>query len=188
MKKEYNGYITLYLALTLGILLSLVFVLLEAVRNETMRMEAESVMDIGLYSIFGEFNRQLLEQYDLLFIDTSYGQGRPGVRRSEERLQYYMNENFHKEEQNSLLKVRDLTALSCDNVAFECYMYASDRQGQLLKSQIVDYMKDKTGIENVEKVLSQFEIVKKENYLSMDISGKWAETDAHLNGLVEEKR
>ena len=188
MKKEYNGYITLYLALTLGTLLSLVFVLLEAVRNETMRMEAESVMDISLYSVFGEFNRQLLEQYDLLFIDTSYGQGRPSVRRSEERLQYYMNENFHKDERNSLLKVRDLTALSCDNVAFECYMYASDRQGQLLRSQIVDYMKDKTGIENVEKVLSQFEIVKKENYLSMDISEKWEEADAHLHNLVEEKR
>lgn len=188
MKKEYNGYITLYLALTLGIMLSLVFVLLEAVRNETMRMETESVMDISLYSVFGEFNRQLLEQYDLLFIDTSYGQGRPNVKRSEERLQYYMNENFHKEEGNSLLKVRDLTALSCDNVAFECYMYASDRQGQLLKSQIADYMKDKTGIENVEKVLSQFEIVKKENYLSMDISGKWEKAEAHLHNLVEEKK
>lgn len=188
MKKEYNGYITLYLVLTLGILLSLIFVLLEAVRNETMRMETESVMDIGLYSIFGEFNRQLLEQYDLLFIDTSYGQGRPGVRRSEERLLYYMNENFHKEKQNSLLKVRDLTALSCDNVTFECYMYASDRQGQLLRAQIVDYMKDKTGIENLEKVLSQFEIVKKENYLSMDISGKWAEADEHLHNLIAEKK
>ena len=77
MKREKNGYITLYLTLILGIMLSLVFVLLEAVRNKTIRMETESVMDLSLYSVFGEFHRELLEQYDLFFIDTSYGEGRP---------------------------------------------------------------------------------------------------------------
>ena len=97
MEQAKNGYITLYLSLTLGIMLSLVFVLMEAVRNETMRTETEIVMDVSLYSVFGEFHRQLLEQYDLFFIDTSYGEGRPDVRRLEEHLQYYMNKNFHKE-------------------------------------------------------------------------------------------
>ena len=128
MKREKNGYITLYLTLILGIMLSLVFVLLEAVRNKTIRMETESVMDLSLYSVFGEFHRELLEQYDLFFIDTSYGEGRPDIRRSEEHLQYYMNENFHKERIEGWLGFRDLTDLSCDNVEFEFYMYASDRQ------------------------------------------------------------
>ena len=85
MKKDKNGYITLYLTLILGILLSLVFILLEGIRNKTMRTETESVMDIGLYSVFGEYNRQLLEQYDLFFIDTSYGEGIPGVHGNQVR-------------------------------------------------------------------------------------------------------
>ena len=75
MKREKDGYITLYLALTLGVMLSLIFALIEGVRMQTIRMEIEGVMDIGLYAIFGEYNRQLLEQYDLFFIDTTYGQG-----------------------------------------------------------------------------------------------------------------
>lgn len=188
MKKEKNGYITLYLTLTLGIMLSLVFVLLEAVRNNTIRMETESVMDIGLYSVFGEFHRELLEQYDLFFIDTSYGEGRPDVKRSEEHLQYYMNENFQKDRVEGWLGFRDLTDLSCDNVEFECYTYASDRQGQVLKSQIVDYMQDKTGIEAAQDILYQFDVLKNGNYLSMDISGQWSVAEENLNVLVEEKK
>ena len=188
MKKEKNGYITIYLTLMLGIMLSLVFVLLEGIRNKTIRTEVESVMDLSLYSIFGEYNRQLLEQYDLFFIDASYGEGNPKVNRSEEHLQYYMNENFHKEGIQNWLGFRDLTDLSCDNVEFECFMYASDNQGQVLKKQIVDYMQDKTGMETAREMLSQFEVIKNGGYLSVDISGQWNAADDTLNALVEEKK
>ena len=188
MKKERNGYITLYLTLTLGVLLSLVFVLLEAVRDKTIRMETEGVMDLGLYSIFGEFNRQLLEQYDLFFIDSSYGEGRPSVKRSEEHLQYYMNENFRKERAEGWLGFRDLTDLSCDNTEFECYMYASDRQGQVLKAQIVNYMQGKKGIDIAENLLNQFEIIRNGNYMSADIEGMWDAESEILNELINEKQ
>lgn len=188
MRKEKNGYITLYLTLILGIMLSLVFLLVEGIRDKTIRTEVESVMDLSLYSIFGEYNRQLLDQYDLFFIDTSYGEGRPEVERSEEHLQYYMNENFHKEGIQNWLGFRDLTDLSCDNVEFECFMYASDNQGQVLKSQIVDYMQDRTGIETARKLLSQFGVIEDGNYLSMDISEQWNAADDTLNSMVEEKK
>ena len=188
MKNEKNGYITLYLTLILGVLLSLVFVLLEAVRDKTIRMETEGVMDLGLYSIFGEYNRQLLEQFDLFFIDSSYGEGRPDVKRSEEHLQYYMNENFRKERIEGWLGFRDLTDLSCDNAEFECYMYASDRQGQVLKRQIVNYMQDNKGIDIAKNLLNEFGIIQSENYMSADISGMWDAESEKLNDLVEEKR
>lgn len=188
MKKDKNGYITLYLTLILGILLSLVFILLEGIRNKTMRTETESVMDIGLYSVFGEYNRQLLEQYDLFFIDTSYGEGRPSIKRSEEHLQYYMNENFHKKEIYNLIGFRDLTDLSCDNVEFENYIYASDDQGNVLKSQIVEYMQDKKGIDLAENFMTEFGILKRENYASMNISQQWNEADKSLDELLAKKQ
>lgn len=184
MKREKNGYITLYLAMILGILLSLVFVLLEGVRNKTIRTETESVMDIGLYSVFGEYHRQLLEQYDLFFIDTSYGEGRPDIKRSQEHLQYYMNENFHKEGIRNLRRFRDLTNLNCDNVEFESYILASDNQGEVLKTQIVDYMQDKQGIDAAENILKKFEVIKGGNYMSVNISEIWDQADGTLNELV----
>lgn len=187
MRKKQKGYITLYLTLTLGIMLTLVFLLLEAVRNETMRTEIEGVMDISLYSVFGEYHRQLLEQYDLFFIDTSYGKGRPNVKRSEERLRYYLNENFCNEDER-LFQEFDFTNLSCDNVTFECYQYAGDEEGQVLKTQIVDYMKDKTGIDKAEQILSEFEILQKGGYLSKNISEEWDMADGNLKRLIEEKK
>ena len=166
MNRRKNGYITLYLTLILGVMISLVFVLLEGIRNKTIRTETESVMDIGLYSVFGEYHRQLLEQYDLFFIDTSYGEGRPDIKRSEEHLQYYMNENFRKDGIQNLIGFRDLTDLNCDNVEFENYILASDDQGKILKAQIVDYMQDKKGIDIAEDLLNQFEIIQSGNYMS----------------------
>lgn len=187
MEKKQQGYITLYLTLTLGIMITLVFLLLEAVRNETMRVETEGVMDLSLYSVFGEYHRQLLEQYDLFFLDTSYGQGRPNVKRGEERLQYYMNENFRKEEKN-WYEVLDFTNLVCDNVTFECYQYAGDDKGRVLKNQIIDYMKDKTGIDKAEELLSEFEILQKDGYLSKDFSKEWDMADGNLRRLIEQKK
>lgn len=188
MKKEYKAYVTLYLSLTLGVMLTLVFLLLEAVRIETMKLETEVVMDTGLYSVFGEYHRQLLEQYDLFFVDTSYGQGKPSVKRCEERLQYYMNENFHKNSQNNSWFLQDLTKLNCDNVVIENYSYASDKEGKILKSQIVDYMQNKMGMEGVQTMLSEFGAVENAGYLSMDISGQWDAAEENLNNLVEEKK
>lgn len=188
MRKEQNGYITLYLSMTLGVMLTFVFLLLETVREETIRMETEMAMDISLYSVFGEFHRELLEQYDLFFIDTSYGEGEPEISRCEEHLQYYMNKNFQKEGMAGRKETRDLTKLSCDNAMLECYMYASDKKGQVLKSQIIDYMQNKVGIETIEKMWSGFKSLKKEKISSWDISGKWDETEKNLNHLVREKR
>lgn len=187
MKGEKKAYITLYLTLVLGVLLSLVFVLLEGIRNKTMQTEVESVMDIGLYSVFGEYHRQLLEQYDLFFVDTSYGEGVPDIERSEEHLQYYMNENFHKKEVQAIIGFRDLTNLNCDNVEFENYMYATDNRGGVVKSQIVDYMQNKNGTDLIENLLEEFSILKRNN-MSINISEKWNEADDTLRRLLAEKK
>ena len=188
MNKGHNAYVTIYLSLTLGIMLTFVFLLLEAIRNETMKLETEIVMDTGLYSVFGEYHRQLLEQYDLFFIDTSYGQGKPQVSRCEKRLQYYMNENFHKDNQQNSWFMEDLTKLNCDNVSVEKFSLASDKEGQVLKNQIIDYMQNKMGISVMENLISEFSVVKETGYLSMDISKQWEEADNNLNYLVEEKK
>ena len=188
MKKQEQGYITCYLALTLGIMLSFVFTLFEAVRVQTIRMETEGVMDIALFSIFGEFHRELLEQYDLFFIDTSYGEGIPKIQRSEEHLQYYMNQNFEKEVISNWVKNRDLTELHCDNVSFENYTYASDSEGQILKGQILDYMQHKNGSAILENGKSSISNIKIQDSSKTDIDGQWNEAEKNLQRMVEERK
>ncbi len=188
IKEKQRGYITCYLALMLGIMLSLVFTLFEAVRIVTIRTETEAVTDIALFSVFGEFHRELLNQYDLLFIDSSYGEGAPDIHKSEEHMQYYMNENFEKGTLDGWLGFRDLTSLNCDNVEFENYMYASDKQGQVLLSQITEYMKNRSGLETMENALSAFKNLQGNQAFSEDLDARWEEAEGTLNELVEERK
>ncbi len=70
MKK---GSITVFLTLILGVILSLVLTVVESARYSTEIARIEMSLYMGLHSIFAEYNRELLSQYDLYFIDSSYG-------------------------------------------------------------------------------------------------------------------
>ena len=69
MKK--SGEITVFLALVLSILISLLFTVIQAARTNAMRFQTECVTDMALQSVLAEYNRELLEQYELFFIDAA---------------------------------------------------------------------------------------------------------------------
>lgn len=65
MRARYDAYLTVYLSLIFGIVLSLLFVLIEGAAIGALRAQAEIVADLGLDSVFAEYNREILDQYDL---------------------------------------------------------------------------------------------------------------------------
>ena len=66
-KQSTSGYMTVYLALVMGILLSLILAVLTAVRISTIRMYIECCADMALDSALAEYHREMLDQYDLFF-------------------------------------------------------------------------------------------------------------------------
>lgn len=138
--------ITVYLALTLSIMLSLILTLVEGARASAIRMQIECATDMGLNSAFAEFNRELLEQYDLLFIDTSYGMGMPSLANTEEHIRSYMEYNLNPTKETLLLNIRDWMSLEMDQLMITEESLATDEGGAVCKRQAVRYMKDKTGI------------------------------------------
>ena len=70
-----KGSITLFLALILSLILSLVCTSIESVRMAAARTQILSSLDIGLYSLFGQYDRELLEDYDLFFLNASGDSG-----------------------------------------------------------------------------------------------------------------
>ncbi len=139
-----RGYITVYLSLTLGILVSFIVTLLTGARIRTIRFQTECTMNIGLESIFAEYHRELLKQYGMLFIDSSYGTGQGDTDKTKNRLLYYLNLNF--EDNKEPVTGRDLTAIHADNAILSGISYASDDRGEVLRYQIDRYMKVKYGI------------------------------------------
>ncbi len=146
MRRNTEGYITVYLALILGIMISFISTILIGARNQTIRFRTECAMDLGLNSIFAEYHRELLKQYGLLFIDSSYGRNVSKASADAavgQHLLHYMNLNL--DDKNSPVK-RDLTATHADNAVLEGIAYATDGRGEVLGYQIMRYMKVKYGL------------------------------------------
>ena len=138
-----KGYITVFLTLSLTLILSLVFILIEGARISAVRMKFECVADISMNSILAEYHRELLEQYDLLFVDMSYGGNYVDIGNTEAHLKSYMQQNLRMEKNDTGLgSVRDFLAMDTGRVHIGQYSIASDEQGAVLKRQITDYMSD----------------------------------------------
>lgn len=189
MKKE--GYITVYLSLTVAVMLLFILTLTEGIRVQTIKFQTECVMDVGLSSIFAEYNRELLNQYGLLAIDTSYGEAGGGEERTKSHLLQYMNMNFEAPGEVAVLQYKDVTAVHADNATLSKISYLSDEKGMVLKYQIVKYMKEKTGLSYTEEVLDKLspaENDSKYGQLQNEKNSSYRQIDAILEEINEVRR
>lgn len=172
MQTRYNAYLTVYLSLIFGIVLSLLFVLIEGAAVGATRAQAELVADLGLDSVFAEYNRELLEQYEVFFVDSSYGGKTGGTGMVEKHLSQYMSYNMDPEQDlflaggTTLLKLRnpylEIAEVSC----------ASDENCMVWKAQAVNYMKAVYGGDLVARVQEQLDTVKSNGLDSKDALGE----------------
>lgn len=135
---EWDAYLTVFLSLCLPVILSLLLVLLEGARMSAIRMQIEVTADTAADSVLAEYHKELMEQYDLLMIDTSYGTDSPAVSNTEAHLESYMEKNFSAE--GSLWSsTQDFTGLSVDAVSILETRFAADNDAEALREQIYAY-------------------------------------------------
>lgn len=170
VKQQTAGSITIYLALIFTIILSFLLFIIEGARENAIRMKAELAMDLSMSSIFAEYNRQLLEQYDLFFIDASYGQTDASTERIGEHLKGYLNDNFQIGGDWGI--IRDLLSMKTEDVNIIDYSLASDEEGVLIKRQAVSYIKDLYGISYLEQLQKQMDTIEKESLFTRDVTGE----------------
>lgn len=143
MKKVRNGYLTVFFSLILTIMISLCLTLVAGARESTRRLAIECVTAAGLNSILAEFHRELLEQYELFFLDTSYGSAYADYEKTAAHLKDYLDCNL---EGDALLK------LQADSVEIAELSVATDTEGAVLRRQAVDVMRQNLGIAYLEEV------------------------------------
>ena len=180
-KQSTPGYMTVYLALVMGILLSLILAVLTAVRISTIRMYIECCADMALDSALAEYHREMLDQYDLFFIDTAYQTGDPSYHRTEEHIFRYMERNLRPQEEFPTAGAKDLLGLSTEAVELLQAGVATDDGGTVLQYHIVQYMKDISGISLAETLLEQGNQL--EDLQGRDLEAEW---DAAEESLKEE--
>ena len=143
---EKKGSITVFLALILSLLLSLVATSIQSVQAAAARTQILNSMDIGLYSLFGQYDRFLLKNYDLFFLDGTQGGSNLNLAAVYDNLESYMKPVLKQNSQKLYLKQGGFTG----------YRLATDENGEVFYQQAVTYMKDTLGSQGVQALLKRY--------------------------------
>lgn len=137
-----KGYLTVFLSLSLSILIGFVLMLTgtAVINAEKIRMEVAA--DAGMNSVLGEFHIGLHDRYGLIYIDASYLDKEPSVSNVEARLQFYINEGLRRQAGFSPWGEIQLTNLQITDAAT-----AAEGMGNSMKYQAVCYIQDRGIVE-----------------------------------------
>jgi hypothetical protein len=151
-KKE-NAYLTVYLALTLSVLLPLFGTMISAARKNGAALEATCAADIGMQSMMAEYHRELWERYDLLALDVSYGTECCGKRYAEARLYEYIGKNLKP-------GGRDFFSLFVTGAELTDVAILTDGGGAVLRSAAIDACSSEIGLELLARVTEWMETIR----------------------------
>lgn len=148
MKK---GSITVYLCLLLGVFLLVFQVIYQSVKLAGARTQLAAGAQQSLYSIFAQYDRELLENYDLFFFDAGFGSGK-------------LRQDLLCDEISRGAKAaaegagkNDIWGISVKGTGLTGYTLATDRQGEAFRRQAVEAMKGILGSQGIRRLLSLVE-------------------------------
>ena len=154
---EKKGSITVGLCLVLSLILSLTAVSIRSVRTAGARVQIAAGMEQGLYSVFAQYNRTLLEKYDVFFVDSSYGTDGFHPEQMYNTLETVMQKVVHPERDRLLPVSADLWKLNLTGGGITGYALATDGQGAFFRQQAVEYMKETLGEQGIQRILERLE-------------------------------
>ncbi len=181
MKCNVKGYLTVYVSLCMCVMISLCLVLIEGARRSSIRLEGEIIMDIGMESILAEYHRELLRQYNLFYVDSSYGGENPSYSNVERRLTYYLDKNTVYQDELMLdFMYRDFLGMEFNDVRIKTVRLATDDCGYGIARQAVEAVKDDIGVSYLEGVWDWIQKVEVSGLLDGDTEKQKKELEEKL--------
>ncbi|MBM6853552.1 hypothetical protein H6B11_05165 [Mediterraneibacter glycyrrhizinilyticus] len=126
-----KGEITVFLSVVFVLMISFVSGILQASSIQAAKNLGRLETDRAIYSVFGEYQKELLEQYHVFGLDGSYGTGSYTEENLISRMHYYGTEGTEHE-------VTDI-------------QYLTDNSGQAFREQVLTYMEQTNGIGMIRK-------------------------------------
>lgn len=144
---EQRGSVTVFLALILSLVVALVASCLVSVRMAAARVQIANAADIGLYSLFAQYDSCLLEEFNLFYLDGGFGQGELHMGAVYDVITDYMEPVLDQNYQDLRLESGGITG----------YRLATDHCGESFRGQVIAYMQETLGIQGVRLLLEQVE-------------------------------
>lgn len=161
-----QGAITVFLSLISVLLLSLLCTAVESARVQGCRAKGAAALDMGLFSLFGSYEKGVLDRYDVFFLDGAEGTGSFGEEKLNDRLTEYMEYNIQPGK-GLLLQGFDPFRMTLEKTQILGFQLATDEKGAAFYQQAVRFMKENMGTEMVSELLKR-----RENAGKMEEAGK----------------
>ena len=123
MKK---GEMTVFLSIVFVLMISFISGIIQASSIQAGKNLARLETDRAVYSVFGEYQKELLEQYHIFGVEGSYGTGSYTEDNLISRMHYYGTDGTEHE----------ITGIQ----------YLTDDHGQAFREQVLTYMEQTKGI------------------------------------------
>lgn len=121
-----RGEITAFLSLIFILLVSFILAMTESASIQTAKNMRRLDVDRAVFSLFGEYQKELLEEYEIFAIDGTYETGQYEESQILARLAYYGSVGIQQE-------ITDIQLLT-------------DFGGQAFREQVLAYMEERSGI------------------------------------------
>ncbi len=139
-----RGYLTVFLSLSLSILIGFVLFLTGSSIKNAGKIRLEIATDVGMNSVLAEFHKALHDRYALLYVDISYLNKEPSISNMENRLRFYLSRNIDSCREDEPWGDVELKEVSITGI-----ITAVEGNGNSMKHQAVKYIQD-SGIQRKE--------------------------------------
>ena len=180
-----GGYLTLALTLILSVTLPLIMMMFQGARNNAARMDTAYAYDAAMDAILSEYNRELLKQYDVFFVDMGYGEDRLGPAALEARIKYYMDGNFSSKGNGIPSLARCFYRMNTDGVKVNGYSVLTDEKGQVFRRQAEDFIADLDGLDllPISSFGNNSEELTRGRYLTDEVSRRRDENQRRIDSI-----
>ena len=161
-----NGEVTVYLTLTFVLFLSLVLALMESASIQMAKNYRRADMNRAVECAFAEYQKELLENYDVFAIEAGYETGTYSEQNILDRLSYY-----GADMENDIKRIQLFT----------------DNNGEMFADQAAKYMKHKYGLSWADKYLGSTSLWKNQEQRADELTEEEKTQTDYLDGLLKEQ-
>lgn len=166
-----KGEITAFVSLIFVLVFSFIAAMLESTVQQVTKNQKRLDADRAVFSVFGEYEKELLEKFDILAVDSGYGTGAGKEENLTDRMHYYGTTDM----EHTIVGIQ----------------YLPDKQGLAFREQAVAFMEDRYGLSIIQELagktglweeqeLQGEEALKQDTLANLELEEALAESESAL--------
>lgn len=181
-----KGSITIFAALSIMLVASMLLALLEAARVHGLDYYAKEMTAAGVESVCAEYQPLLWQDYHLLVLDGSYGNSSFSIENVNDRITYYTEKNLQQNRTLLNLFGVNLFQLSLAEVKAEKYQLLTDGKGEVFLNLISETMKETLPETIAQGIYAEYQTGKALEEEGANVSKKIKEAEDAMKDITPE--